>query len=70
MLNTNADRDRLLRRVDVEFMVGLKRSAIYDRMERGEFPRPLKIGRSAVRWSEREIREWRDSLPRSHGDRD
>ena len=68
-LNSTAEPDRLLRRAEVERMVGLRRSALYAKMERGEFPRPLKIGR-AVRWISHEIRAWCDSLPRSHGDRD
>ena len=33
----------------------------------GEFPQPYRVGRTAVRWSEREIEAW-PALPRSHGD--
>ncbi len=35
----------------------LSRSQIYALMARDEFPRPLKVGRSA-RWSCRELEEW------------
>jgi prophage regulatory protein len=46
----------LLTRAQVERRVGLKRSAIYDRMARGLFPKPVpdEAGRS-VRWVESEI---------------
>ena len=50
--------DRLLTRRQVSERVGLGRSAIYDRMARGEFPRPIDLGPKCVRWSEREIEEW------------
>ena len=49
-------------------MVGLARSAIYDKMTRGEFPRPLRIGPGSVRWRSDDIKRWIASLPRSRGD--
>ncbi|BBE08295.1 Phage transcriptional regulator, AlpA [Mycoavidus cysteinexigens] len=39
-------------------ITGMKRSALYDRIKRGEFPKPVKIGRVAVRWIESEIITW------------
>ena len=42
--------DSLLRRPAVEARVGLSRAWIYSAMEKGEFPRPVKIGRRAVAW--------------------
>ena len=56
--------DRLLRRADVEARVGLARTSIYRKMGDGSFPRPLRVGAHAVRWSEREIEEWLASRPR------
>lgn len=51
--------ERLLPRAEVERMVGLKRSAIYARMEAGTFPRPLRDPDTGmVRWLESEIRAW------------
>ena len=47
--------NRLLRRSQVEEIAGLSRSSIYRRMQKGEFPRPVKIGSAAVRWKERDI---------------
>jgi len=53
---------RLLRRPEVERLVGLKRSTIYDLMARGEFPRPVRIGIRAVAWAESDICDWVASL--------
>lgn len=53
--------ERFLRRRDVEEMVGYSRSVIYDKMSRGEFPRPVRTGPKAVRWIESEIVEWQQS---------
>lgn len=50
--------ERLLRRQMVERMVGLKKSHIYRLIARGEFPRPLYLGRRASRWKLSEIQEW------------
>ena len=57
--------NRLLRRSQVEEIAGLSRSSIYRRMQKGEFPRPVKIGSAAVRWKERDIVAWLESLPRA-----
>ena len=56
-------------RAEVERLVGLKRSAIYAMMRRGDFPAPFQLGAKSVRWSKREVIEWMASRPRSHGDR-
>ena len=50
--------DSLLRRHQVEAQIGLSRSSIYAAMLRGEFPRPVKIGRRAVAWPKSIIDEW------------
>lgn len=52
----------LLRRQQVEAAVGLSRSALYDRLARGEFPAPVRIG-SAVRWRTDDLQRWVDELP-------
>jgi prophage regulatory protein len=56
--------DRLLRRREVEAMVGFGRSMIYEKMASGAFPQPLKIGPKSVRWREQDIRAWIDRLPK------
>lgn len=38
---------------------GLSRSSTYEAMERGEFPKPVKIGPRAVAWLEDEIQAWK-----------
>ena len=49
---------RLLRRPEVESRTGLSRSSIYAMMDRGEFPRPRRIGQRAVAWDEATIEDW------------
>ena len=49
---------RLLRRPEVEKLTGLSRSSIYAMMERGEFPRPRRIGQRAVAWDEAALERW------------
>ena len=41
---------RILRRPEVEHMVGLSRSTIYAMMAEGHFPKPVRLGRRAVGW--------------------
>jgi prophage regulatory protein len=48
---------RLIRLPQVKAMVGLGRSSIYDRMKRGEFPIPIKVGRVSG-WIEAEVQVW------------
>ena len=50
--------NRILRRPDVEHLVGLKRSSIYDMMAKGLFPKPVKLSVRAVGWREDDILEW------------
>ena len=49
---------RFLRRPEVESRTGLSRSSIYALMDRGEFPRPRRIGKRAVAWDEADIEHW------------
>lgn len=50
--------DSLLRRPDVEKMTGLSRASLYAAMQRGEFPRPVRIGRRMVAWPRSVIDDW------------
>ena len=52
--------DPVLRRPEVERVVGLSRSSIYSKIAAGEFPRPIKLSRRAVGWRESVIRQWLD----------
>ncbi len=55
--------ERLLRRVEVENLIGLSRSAIYLRMQSGQFPQPVRVGKNAVRWRESAVRSWIAARP-------
>lgn len=50
--------ESLLRLPEVERRTGLKRSAIYLRIERNEFPRPIRLTDKAVAWTDSEITHW------------
>ena len=58
-----SDTDRLLRRGDVEALVGLSRSAIYSKMNLGTFPRPKDVGSGSVRWLLSDVVDWMQQLP-------
>jgi prophage regulatory protein len=49
---------RFLRRPEVEHLTGLSKSAIYQRMAEGRFPKPARLGPKCVAWVAREIRDW------------
>lgn len=49
---------RLLRLPDVMARVGMKRSAIYQRMSEGRFPKSRSLGPKCAVWVEVEIDEW------------
>ena len=50
--------DRLMRRKEVEEMVGLSCSSIYEGMKNGTFPGSIRIGKKGVRWRLSTIRNW------------
>ena len=49
--------DRFLRSQQVIDLTGVPRASRYEMINRGEFPRPVKLGKIAA-WSEREITDW------------
>lgn len=53
--------DKFLRRRQVEDLTGLKRSALYDRMADGTFPKPVSLEGKAVAWLESEIAAWMEA---------
>ena len=61
-MNMVVETDRLLRRKEVERLVGLSRSAIYAKMSNGTFPRPKSVGDGSVRWLHSEVVEWISQL--------
>jgi prophage regulatory protein len=46
---------RILRLPAVRAKTGYPTTTIYDKMKRGEFPRPVELGPHAVGWVESEI---------------
>ncbi|WP_129562592.1 helix-turn-helix transcriptional regulator [Paraburkholderia dokdonensis] len=48
----------LIPRSRVSEITGLQRSAIYERIARGEFPKPVTVGSASVRWVESEVVRW------------
>ena len=60
---------RLIRRHEVEKRTGKSRAGIYESMDAGTFPRPVKIGPRAVAWVESEIDDWlRQRIAERDGD--
>lgn len=53
---------RLLRLPEVMHRVGLRRSAIYQRMSEGRFPRSRSLGAKCTVWLESEVEEWIRSI--------
>ena len=53
--------ERILRLPEVQQLVGLSRTTLYDRMAAGEFPRPVKLGgpnSRSVGWPESLVTQW------------
>lgn len=53
----------MLRLEAVKRRTGMPKSTIYDRMAKGGFPKPRKIGPRAVAWLSSEIDDWMRSRP-------
>jgi len=49
---------RIIRRKEVEKLTGLARSTIYLRIQKGTFPKPIKLGEYTSGWIEEEINQW------------
>lgn len=54
---------KFLRRDQVEALTGLSRSTIYNEMDEGRFPRPYRVAKRAVAWTEADIQKWMDERP-------
>jgi prophage regulatory protein len=46
---------KILRRTDVEALLGLGRSAVYALMDEGYLPKPIRLSKRRVGWLESEI---------------
>ncbi len=54
--------DRLIRLPEVMARVGLRRTAIYQRMREGRFPKSRSLGPRCTVWVEAEIDDWIGSI--------
>tara|TARA_R110002074_G_scaffold55104_1_gene137031 strand:- start:209 stop:394 length:186 start_codon:yes stop_codon:yes gene_type:complete len=53
--------EHIYRRPVVEQLTGLSRSTLYAMMAEGNFPKPVKLGKRAVGWRERDVSAWLQS---------
>ena len=53
---------KIYRLPEVMSLTGLSRSSIYLRISKKEFPKPLKLGRRAVGWTEDAIVDWQQTV--------
>jgi len=49
---------RILRLGEVEAKTGFKRAHLYGLMQKGEFPRTVRLGVRAVGWNSVEVEQW------------
>lgn len=54
----NERSNRLIRLKEVQQLVPLGRSTIYDRMDAGTFPKQVDLGGGIVAWRECEVLDW------------
>lgn len=53
---------KFLRRREVVSITGLPTSTLYEKIARGEFPRPVQISARRVAWLESEVAAWQQSI--------
>jgi prophage regulatory protein len=58
LAQTTRATDRLLRLPEVQRLTGLRRSAIYEQMQKGAFPKSVKASPRAATWSEVAVQAW------------
>lgn len=58
----NEFQERMLREPEVLRVSNLSASAVRRAIERGEFPRPVKLGPRAKGWRASDIQRWLDGL--------
>lgn len=61
-MSTTTEVRKFLRLPSVIEIVGIQRTAIYDRIKRGTFPEPISLGTRAVVWDSTEIAAWQDKI--------
>jgi prophage regulatory protein len=48
---------KIIRLPKVKELVGLGKTAIYDKIKEGDFPKPIKLGRASG-WLEGDVQQW------------
>jgi len=61
--------EKVLKLPELKSATGLGKTAIYDLMQEGGFPRPIRLSQRAVGWISSEIEQWLAARPRSTGGR-
>ena len=62
-MNRLPNEQRILRRPQVEALIGLRKSTLYKLIKDGQFPAPIKITKRAVGWRAVDVDQWLQSLP-------
>ena len=57
-----SEQSRFLTQKAVSQITAIPRASLYDKIGRGEFPRPIKVGARMSRWSRREVEAWCDAM--------
>ena len=57
-----SEQSRFLTQKEVSQITAIPRASLYDKIGRGEFPRPIKVGVRMSRWSRREVEAWCDAM--------
>ena len=52
---------RLLKLDEIKTTTGLSRSSIYEKVKKGDFPAPVKLGERSVAWVSEEVDLWLDA---------
>ncbi len=60
--------ERLLKLRDVEALVALKRTAIYEMARAGRFPAPVKLSSRCARWKQSDVQRWLRDLTAVRGE--
>ncbi|MBV8774452.1 MAG: AlpA family phage regulatory protein [Deltaproteobacteria bacterium] len=51
-------REQILRKPDLESITGLDRATIARLIQKGQFPRPVRLSLRAVGWKASDVEEW------------
>lgn len=57
-MSAPAQLDPILRLPEVRAAIGLSSATVFRMVKRGDFPKPLRIGRSAIGWPQSAVAEW------------